>query len=158
MHAFTLAQHKKIEEKVKQLWKIDKGGLSVQELADMTTKRRVDWFEENKEAVLETYIGLPLPEIAYRTIFLSHMGIDPQSSKFSWVSENKLRIESYNFCPYLEACLIVRLDPGWLCKAVGEPSIQKLCHLIDPRLKFSRNYRAIRPYQPYCEEFIELVL
>ena len=36
-----------------------------------------------------------------------------------------------------------------------EKSAQKLVSKINPNLKFSRNYEAIRPHDEYCEEMID---
>jgi hypothetical protein len=34
--------------------------------------------------------------------------------------------------------------------------VQEVLQKLDPRLRFTRNYAAIRPYAPYCEEIIYL--
>jgi hypothetical protein len=35
--------------------------------------------------------------------------------------------------------------------------VQVFISRIDPQLRFQRNYDALRPYTPYCEEIITLV-
>ena len=153
---FTEAKQQAINEKVKLLRKVKEGVLSTEELARKIKQRRVSWFQENKVRIYQQYKGLSDIEIAYRAIFLDHMQIDPKYSKVDWVFKTKLRIESYNFCPYLEACRILRLDTRYVCRIIGKPSIQAVMSLINPKLKFSRNYGHIRPKYSYCEEFIEL--
>jgi len=153
---FSESEQKAIEEKLEQLRKVRDGTLTPQELANLITQRRVFWFEENENAVLSKYHGLPDQEKAYRIIFFDHMRINPERSKMIKISKGKIRIESYNFCPYLEACRRLGLDTIFVCKEIGEPSIREVCKLINPDLKFSRNYQNIRPYNNFCEEYFEL--
>jgi hypothetical protein len=124
----------------------------------LITERRVSWFKENKKAVLSKYEGLSDEEKAYRIIFLDHMKINPEHSKMIRIGSGRIRIESYNFCPYLEACRKLGLDTRYICKEVGEPSIQRVCQMINPNLKFKRNYQNIRPNAAdFCEEYLELL-
>lgn len=107
--------------------------------------------------MLKKYKDLPLEEQAWHIIYFDHMKIDPKYSKMTRISSRKIRIDSYNFCPYLEAVKKLKLDTKVICKKVGEPSIQKMCEIIHPKLKFSRNYHNIRPdNKKYCEEYIEI--
>jgi len=43
-----------------------------------------------------------------------------------------------------------------VCKGAYYKSVQTFLNRIDPRLKFDRNYRSLRPYTDYCEEILEL--
>ncbi len=154
---FSKLEQKTIEEKIEQLRKVKDGILSSQELVDLITERRVSWFEENKDAVLLKYDGLPDEEKAYRIILLEYMKINPKHLKMIRMGDGKIRIESHNFCPYLEACKELDLDTRYVCKEIGEPSIQRMCEVINPNLKFRRNYQNIRPYNSdFCEEYFEL--
>jgi hypothetical protein len=129
-----------------------------EELAQRITERRMRWMAERKGELLEKYKHLSPEEQAHRIIFLEHMGIEPSHSVVSRVSENKIRIDSHNFCPYLEACTELGLDTRQVCKEIGEPSIQRMLQHIHPKLRFSRNYKNIRPHNgEYCEEYIELL-
>lgn len=104
------------------------------------------------------YKGLPLEEMAYRIIFFDHMGINPKHSQITRVSPIKIRIDSYNFCPYLEACTQLGLETRFVCAQINEQSLQKMVEMIHPNLRFSRNYSNIRPLNKhFCEEYIELV-
>jgi len=155
---FSEAEKKAIEEKLEQLGRVKGGNLSVQKLADSITARRVAWFEENRERLLRKYSGLPEEEKAWRIICFDHMKIDPADSRITRISSKKIRLDSYNFCPYLEACKELGLDTRYICKEIGEPSIQAICKMINPRLVFSRNYQNIRPHNPdFCEEYFEVV-
>lgn len=154
---FNESGQKAIEEKIEQLKKVKEGTLAPQELADLITQRRSLWFKENRDTVLSKYKELPAEEKAYRIICFDHMKINPKHSKMIRISNKKIKIESYNFCPYLEACKMLGLDTQFVCKEIGEPSIQKICEIINPKLKFSRNYQKIRPNNcNFCEEFFEL--
>jgi len=39
---------------------------------------------------------------------------------------------------------------------MNENATDLLIKQIDPRLKFSRNYSRLRPYEEYCEEMISI--
>jgi hypothetical protein len=155
---FSEAEQKAIKEKTDQLIKIKEGTLSPQELADLITQRRVAWIEKHRNEMLAKYEGLNPVEQAYKIILFEHMGINPEHSKMIWISQNKIRIESSNFCPYLEACKRLGMDTVPVCREIGEPSIQEMLKRINPNLRFSRDYKNIRPHnRDLCEEYIELV-
>ncbi len=154
---FSKTERRAIQEKVDQLGKVKSGIWSVQYLADLITERRVAWIKERKDELLAKYAGLPLEELAWKVVCFDHMGINLEYSRMTRVSDRKIRIDSYNFCPYLEACLQIGLDTVRICKEIGEPAIQKMIEVLDPRLKFSRNYNNIRPYSVYCEEYFEVL-
>jgi len=155
---FSKREQQAIEEKISQLKKFKEGILSSQELAGLITQRRVRWIKERLEEMLVRYKCLNPEEQAHRIIFFDHMKINPEHSKMIRVSPNKIRIESYNFCPYLEACKELDLETRFICKDIGEPSIQEMASIIHPSLKFSRNYENIMPYNSlHCEEYIEII-
>ena len=155
---FSKPEQKAIEEKIAQLKRVRKKELTPGELASLITKRRIMWIKEHLEEMLDKYSDLNPEEQAYNIVFFDHMKICPEHSKMNRISLTKIRIESHNFCPYLEACKILDLDTKFVCKEIGEPSIQKMIEVINPKLKFSRNYIKIRPYnETFCEEYIERI-
>jgi hypothetical protein len=154
---FSKIERKAIQEKLKQLKGVKEGILTPQELADSITQRRVDWIKEHLDEMLMKYYDLRPEEQAYRIIFFEHMKISPEDSKMVRISPTKIRIESHNFCPYLEACQHLDLDTRYICQKIGEPSIQKMIKIVNPNLRFTRNYSNIRPYGNFCEEYIELL-
>lgn len=155
---FSKFEQKVIQEKFEQLEKVKNGSFSGQELVDLITQRRITWAREHLEEMLTKYQGLSPLEQAYRIIYFEHMKINPQHSQMEQISPNKIKIKSYNFCPYLEACIKLDLDTRFVCKEIGEHSIQKVCQMIHPQLKFSRNYKKIRPHhRGFCEEYLELI-
>lgn len=155
---FSELELKAINEKYEQLKSVKQEKLSFQELIDLITERRVNWIKEHLDEMRIKYADLTPEEQAYRIVFFEHMKINPEHSRMIRVSQNKIRIESYNFCPYLIACNHLVLDTRHICKLIGEPSVQKMIEVINPNLKFSRNYDNIRPHnKDYCEEYIELL-
>ncbi|MCL5093583.1 MAG: hypothetical protein M1355_00380 [Patescibacteria group bacterium] len=153
----SVKEQKAIEEKVGFLKIYLEGKLSLQDLADLNIKRRLSWIRKNKK-IINKYKDLSLLETAHKVLYLEHMKINPEYSIVKKLSPKKLRIKSYNFCPYLEACKLLNLDTRIICKEFGEPSINLFVKEIHPSLKFSRTYKdKIRPCCDYCEEFIELI-
>ena len=158
MSKFSIHEQNAIDEKFAQLKKVCDGLLSHSELAGIITERRINWLKENLDQMLAKYEGLPPEEQAYRIIYFDHMKINPEHSKMVRISPTKIRVDSYNFCPYLEASNRLNLDTRCICKEVGEPSIQKMCEIIHHKLRFSRNYANIRPHNgAFCEEYIEII-
>lgn len=153
---FREIEQKAIKEKLEQLQKIKDGSLSPKKLANLITARRIAWFQKNKDACLLKFTNLPDEEKAYRIIFLEHMKINPGHSEMIRISGNEIKVNSYNFCPYLEACKRLRLDTKFVCREIGEPSVNKICQMINPKLKFYRNYSKIRPDCHFCEEYLKL--
>jgi hypothetical protein len=155
---FSKTEQKAIQEKLEQLKRVKEGTLTPQELADLITQRRVGWIRGHLDEMLVKYDGLNSEEQAYRIVFFDHMRINPEHSKMMRVSPIKIKIESYNFCPYLEACQKLDLETRTICKDIGEPSIQRMIEIVNPNLRFSRDYTNIRPYNGvFCEEYIELL-
>ena len=131
--------------------------MSSKELATLITRKRVSWFEQNMNIALGKYEGMPVEEKAYRIVCFDEMGINPKHSKMIRDGERKIRFESRNFCPYLIACQELGLYTRYVCKEIVEPSIQAVCEMINPDLRFSRNYQNIRPHSDFCEEYIEII-
>lgn len=155
---FTKTEQKAIQKKVKQLRKVKEGILSVQELADLTAQKRLKWLGRNLKTMLKKYSHLNDIEKAHYIICIEEMKIDQTKQKLTRISPIKIRIDSHNFCPWLEACKILGLDTKFICKEILEPSTQTALNMINPKLKFSRNYQNIRPCNPdFCEEYLELL-
>ena len=155
---FSERAQKAIDEKLTQLRGVKQGTLTPGELADLITDRRMGWILEHRGEMLAKYDGLSPEEQAYRIVCFDHMGIKPEHNEMIRISPGKIRFNSYNFCPYLEACKQLDLDTRFVCKEIGEPSIQRMIQVIHPKLRFSRNYANIRPHNTaFCEEYMEIV-
>ena len=151
---YTFIEQAAIEEKISQLQKVKNGSMTPKELAAKITERRVNWMIANLH-LLEKYSHLPPEEMAHRIICLEHMNINPGHSKVRRIEEGVIRINSYNFCPYLIACRELEMDTRFVCKEIGEPSIIEMCKLINPNLTFLRDYTQLRPHFPhFCREYI----
>jgi len=157
MTNFSETKQKAIDEKLEQLGQVKAGIILPEQLAARITLRRIDWVQANLESALEKYKGLTVEEAAYRIIYFEHMRINPTGSKMTRVSPTKIIVDSYNFCPYLEACKQLGLNTKFICKEVGEPSVQEMAKQIHPRIKFSIDYNTIRPHAQFCREYFEFV-
>ncbi len=154
---FSAKEQNAINEKLALLGEFKRGEISSAGLALSIARRRMSWIHRNLNELMQRYSYLPIEERAHRIIFLEHMKIVPEHSEVVRVSPHKIRINSYNFCPYLEACNQLGLDTRYICQKIGEHSIQLMCRIISPNLYFSRNYDNIRPQShEFCEEYIEL--
>ncbi len=116
-----------------------------------SARKRVRWFEQNKDSLTLTDTD-PL-ESAYR-LLLNRLRITPEQAPVVEKTQNRIVFHSMNFCPTLEACKILKLDTRHVCKRINENATDTLIRQIDGRLRFSRNYQALRPYTDYCEEVI----
>ncbi|MFS9379949.1 nucleoside deaminase [Citrobacter sp. ANG330] len=115
--------------------------------------RRTAWYSENG-AILHTE-QCTLLEAAHHLLVTRFHAAEEEMPVVA-KSEKQITFHSMNFCPTLEACKILRLDTRHVCKLLNEDSTNRLVKNIDRRLRFSRNYASLRPYTPFCEEFISI--
>lgn len=115
--------------------------------------RRTAWYSENS-AILRTE-HCTLLEAAHHLLVTRFHAAEEEMPVVA-KSEKQITFHSMNFCPTLEACKILRLDTRHVCKLLNEDSTNRLVKNIDRRLRFSRNYTSLRPYTPFCEEFISI--
>jgi hypothetical protein len=118
------------------------------------TEKRLSWLAENERTLART--GNPLLD-GFRAFYESYLGLSiPADGRI--VSSDDTRIVSrwWNRCPALEACVATGLDTRVICRKVYETPVRAFLSRVDPRLKFRRNYDALRPHAPYCEEIIEM--
>lgn len=142
----------KVKEIIAKLLKAQEVG-SYEFINEDLIKKRLRWYEENKNKIrLE---GSDVKK-AYTLLIIEYLGLSPKEAPIVYEDTKKIVWRSYNFCPALEACKRLRIDTREVCKKAYEESVQALISKINPSLKFSRNYREIRPYKDYCEEIIEL--
>ncbi|MEE9465236.1 MAG: hypothetical protein V3W14_06680 [Candidatus Neomarinimicrobiota bacterium] len=121
------------------------------------SRKRLAWWDANRERLTQPdWERLPLLDRAYRIFYLEYLGLDPEEVPIVERSASRLVVRSANFCPVHAACEALGLDTREVCRAIYEQPVTDLLRQIDPRLRFSRNYEAIRPYAAYCEEMIEM--
>jgi hypothetical protein len=131
------------------------------------TAKRVSWWVAHRDTLALSgplytsaplYASGPLPRQAYTLFLLLYLGLDPSEVPIVYEDERKIVWRSFNFCPTLAACVRLGLDTREVCRQGTEGSVQTLIARLDPRLRFTRNYTdGIRPYAPYCEEWVELI-
>ncbi|MCE5188092.1 MAG: hypothetical protein LLF75_02745 [Eubacteriales bacterium] len=151
LEEFSPEQRAAIEREMERLRGADDAALLA--LNEDSVKRRAAWFEQNREHF--TFLSEDLLESGYR-LLLERFRISPEEAPVVSRTDRSITFHSLNFCPTLEACHIFGLDTRHVCKRINEDSTNVLLRQIDPRLRFSRNYEKLRPYAPYCEEYITL--
>jgi hypothetical protein len=96
-------------------------------LEGCVVEKRLSWLDSNLESLEST--GDPVLD-GYRLFFEVYLGLSiPEDGEIVEHSESKLVMRWWNRCPTLE---------------------------VHPGLRFDRNYEALRPHTPYCEEIITL--
>ena len=122
-----------------------------------SARKRLAWLEQRG---LARPPGWPLPDAsvsprrAFELLFFDYMGLDPEDLPVAEESDSRITWLSRNPCPTLEACGRLGLDTRFVCRAVYEKPVQVFLSQLDPRLRFVRDYSAIRPRAPHCRESI----
>jgi hypothetical protein len=114
--------------------------------------KRVAWFQ--REGMNLDLGGKDPAEKAYR-LLLWKLGVTEKDASIERRDEGMIVFHSKNFCPTLEACVILGLDTGHVCRLCNEDATDQLVKQVDPELRFRRNYQRIRPHTDFCEERIE---
>jgi tRNA(adenine34) deaminase len=123
-------------------------------LQQCVIEKRLAWLDKNAYALEKT--GNPLLD-GYKMFYERYLGLSiPRDGEIIEATEIQLVTRWWNHCPTLEACQKLGLDTREICRKVYHQPVQALLSKIDPRLKFKRNYAALRPHTPYCEEIIML--
>jgi tRNA(Arg) A34 adenosine deaminase TadA len=125
---------------------------SLREYGEDLARRRAEWFQGEGHLLLPA--GQSTLEQAYR-LLLARLSISEAEAPVSARDEKRIVFQSRNFCPTLEACRILRLDTRTVCRLCTEEATDRLVKQVDPRLRFRRNYQAMRPHSDSCEEMIE---
>ena len=144
-------QQSLVQREIERLRNADEAALCA--LNEDSIWRRTAWFEQNKSRF--AFLADNPLEAAY-SLLLARFGIPPEEAPVIFRDETRILFHSQNFCPTLEACKRLGLDTRYICKHLNEDATNRLIQLIDPRLRFTRNYMKLRPYSKYCEEMITL--
>jgi tRNA(adenine34) deaminase len=121
------------------------------------SQRRLDWLTAKG---YPPHPGAPLPATpvspreAYELLFFEYMGLARDTMPVAEESADRIVWLSHDPCPTLDACLALGLDTRQVCRAVSERPVQTFLSRLDPRLRFVRDYVAIRPHAPQCREQI----
>lgn len=123
-------------------------------LEQCVTEKRLSWLQEHLRSMDTT--GLPVQD-GYRLFYEVYLGVSvPEDGEIVAQTGQKIVMRWWNPCPTLAACLVLGLDTRKVCKKAYHKPVQDFLARINPRLRFDRNYTAIRPYRLYCEEIIFL--
>ncbi len=117
-------------------------------------EKRTAWLEDNLEALQLT--GDPVGD-AYRIFYETYLGISaPDDGEIVERVPDRMVTRWWNRCPTLDACQKLGLDTREVCRKAYHHPVQVFFSRIHPDLRFHRNYEALRPHTPYCEEIITL--
>jgi hypothetical protein len=122
-------------------------------LEQCVTEKRVAWIEQHLQAIGRT--GDPLMD-GYRAFYEHYLGLSAENGEIVEVTASRLVSRWWNPCPTLEACQHLGMDTRTVCKRAYHGPVDAFLSRIDPRLRFERDYAAIRPHAPYCQEIILL--
>ena len=129
--------------------------LALECLERCVTEKRLAWLDANLARLERT--ASPLLD-GYRLFYQVYLGISaPADGAIVEQDERCMVMRWWNPCPTLAACQKLGLDTRQVCRLAYHRPVQAFLSRIDPRLRFERNYAALRPYTPYCEEVIRLV-
>ena len=116
--------------------------------------KRMAWLEKNLDRLERT--DDPVFD-AYRLFYEIYLRVSiPTDGEIVERTEHKLVTRWWNHCPTLDACVKLGLDTREVCRKAYHRPVQELMARIDPKLRFERNYTALRPHAAYCEEIIIL--
>jgi tRNA(adenine34) deaminase len=117
-------------------------------------QKRLSWLD--RALPLFSRTRTPLMD-AYRLFYLDYLGLSiPGDGQLVESSSTRLLMRWWNPCPTLDACQQFGLDTRIVCRLAYHLPVQVFLNAVDTRLRFDRNYAALRPYTPYCEEIITL--
>ena len=126
-------------------------------LERQSSHRRLEWLTAHGHP---PRLDAPLPMApvspreAYDLLLLACMGLQAEQVPVVEESADRIVWLSSNDCPKLEACSRLGLDTREICRVTAERPVQTFLSRLDPRLRFVRDYVAIRPYAGHCREQI----
>jgi hypothetical protein len=123
-------------------------------LETCVTEKRLAWLNLNLERSCRT--DDPVAD-GYRLFYERYLGVSiPGDGEIVERTDRRMVMRWRNRCPTLEACQQFGLDTRVVCKKAYHGPVQAFLSRVDPRLRFDRDYEALRPYRSYCEEIITL--
>jgi hypothetical protein len=117
-------------------------------------EKRTAWLDTNLAGLQRT--ADPIAD-AYRIFYGEYLSISaPLDGEIVERGPRRLVTRWWNRCPTLDACRKFDLDTTVVCKKAYHRPVQAFLGRIHPGLRFERNYDALRPHTPYCEEILRL--
>ena len=124
-------------------------------LEQFVIERRLSWWDRYQPAFIPSGDAC---RDAFHVFYETYLGASiPRDGEIVAATDREWVTRWWNPCPTLDACQHFGLDTCEVCRKVYEKPVQALFSRIHPDLRFRRNYSALRPHTPYCEEIIELV-
>jgi len=114
---------------------------------------RLNWLKKNRRKLKIT--KNPIND-AMHIFYYLNQGLGLKDAVVVKKTDKILITRWHNFCPVLKACKALKLDTRQICKKIYHKPNQIFLSKINPHLRFTRNYKNLRPYKDYCEEIIEL--
>lgn len=118
------------------------------EIERETQAKRVAWLRRQG---ISTDVS---PRGAFEALFLDYMKLDRRQLVVRHEGPDVISWESRNPCPTLAACESLGLDTRTVCSQISDKPAQSFLSLLDPRLRFVRDYGHLRPHEHYCAEAI----
>jgi tRNA(adenine34) deaminase len=119
------------------------------------TDKRTAWLDQNLPSLKRSGNAI---DDAFTTFYEGYLGISPpEDGEIVERTPSRMVTRWWNPCPTLGACQKFGLDTREVCRKAYHQPVQVFLARIDPRLRFERNYHALRPHTPYCEEILTLV-
>jgi hypothetical protein len=123
-------------------------------LESCVVEKRLAWLGANLQRLDRTED--PVHD-GYRLFFEVYLGLSPpKDGEIVEQTERKVVTRWWNRCSTLEACNTLGLDTRVICRKAYHRPVQEFLSRVHPSLRFERNYEALRPHTPYCEEIIIL--
>ncbi len=123
-------------------------------LGQCVTTKRLAWLDKHLAPFERS--GDPLLD-GYHLFYEVYLGLSvPADGAIVERSQGRMVTRWWNRCPTLEACQALGLDTRVICRLAYHGPVQAFLSRIDPRLRFDRNYAALRPHAPYCEEILSI--
>jgi tRNA(adenine34) deaminase len=117
-------------------------------------EKRTAWLYQNLPALERT--GNPIDD-AYRIFYETYLGVSaPDDGEIVERAPGRMVTRWWNQCPTLDVCQKLGLDTREVCQKAYHRPVQVFLSRIHPALRFDRNYEALRPHTPYCEEILTL--
>ncbi len=123
-------------------------------LEECVIGKRLAWLDANLVHLVKS--GNPILD-GYHLFYETYLGLSvPADGVIIEQDAHRMVMRWWNPCPTLAACQKLGLDTRVVCRKAYQRPVQEFLQRIDPRLRFDRNYEALRPHTPYCEEIIAL--
>jgi hypothetical protein len=123
-------------------------------LEQCVIEKRLAWLDENLERLEHTQD--PVLN-GYQLFYESYLGLSvPEDGEIVERTVKKMVTRWWNRCSTLDACRELGLDTRGICRKAYHKPVQAFLSKVHPKLRFERNYLALRPHAPYCEEIIIL--